>query len=201
MCGVREEHGRLTAPMSREYCPTCGAETREGARFCYQCGAALQADAIAMPANLTSPTPLALANAPSGTIAPMMAPIVPPPSVPYPPYSPYPPYPLMPDARAPQRSRMATAGFCLGLVAVTIGIILTWLGTIIGLCGFIFSIIGIGETNPRSNHPMGLRTGRGFAIAGAILSVLGIIGSILLLIYILQNAERFGIQLPRSVGR
>ena len=96
---------------------------------------------------------------------------------------------------------MAVAGFCIGIAAVTIGIALTWLGTIIGITGLIFSIIGIGETNPRTTHPAGPRTGRGFAIAGVILSILGIIGSVLLLIYILQNAERFGIQLPRTVGR
>lgn len=96
---------------------------------------------------------------------------------------------------------MATAGFCLGLATVIIGIALTWLGTIIGLCGLIFSLIGLRETGLRARLPDGPRTGRGLAIAGTVLSVIGMIGSVVLLVYILQNADRFGIQLPRPIGR
>lgn len=180
-----------------DYCPNCGAETREGARFCYQCGTGLHAEAVAGPASVTAAaTDPTIITVPG--VAPAVIPSVPPPPMPlFPPPS----YPLMPGMPFPQRSRMATTGFCLGLATVVFGIILTWLGTIMGVCGLIFSLIGLRETDLHTRLAGGPRTGRGLAIAGVILSVVGIIGSIALLVYILQNADRFGIQLPRSIGR
>ena len=106
---------------------------------------------------------------------------------------PYPPYPV--PAR-PQRSGMAIVGFCLGLATVVIGIALTWVGTIMGIAGLIFSLVGLSETSYRSRIPGGPRTGRIFAIFGAVLSLVGITGSIALLIYVLMHLADFGITLP-----
>jgi len=198
-----------------EHCPACGAETRDGAQFCYQCGAALPADASPAPtltgataaAAIPMPfaaTPVMAAHTPYSSSLPppppppqQGLPLYPPPLYPPPQY----PHPLVPGTPFSQRSGMATAGFCLGLATVIIGIALTWLGTIIGLCGLIFSLIGLRETGLRARLAGGPRTGRGLAIAGVVLSVLGMIGSVVLLVYILQNAARFGIQLPRPIGR
>ncbi len=188
-----------------EHCPTCGAETREGARFCYQCGAALRSDASSVPAlaGATASTAVPMPLASSPVMAPPTAYPLPPPPPQGAPFFPQsqPPYPLVPRTPFSQRSGMATAGFWLGLATVIVGIALTWLGTIMGLCGLIFSLIGLRETGPRARLPGGPRTGRGLAIAGAVLSVIGMIGSVVLLVYILQNADRFGIQLPRAIGR
>ena len=184
-----------------EYCSACGAETRDGARFCYQCGAALHPDASPVPAlaGVAGAGAIPLPLAPMPVMLPQAThslPVMPPQEAPFFP----PPYPLVPGAPFPQRSGMATAGLCLGLVAVTLGILLTWLGTLIGLCGLIFSLIGLRETGPRARLIGSPRTGRGLAIAGAILSIIGMIGSVILLVYILQNAERFGIHLPGTIG-
>lgn len=185
------------------YCPTCGTEPRDGARFCHVCGTA-----IAPPeTNFTAAVAPAQGGAggalPGGAVLPP-APAFAQSPLPYPPGGPpglppaYLPYPLVPGIAPPRsvRSGMATAGFWVGLVSIVPGVLLTWVGTIIGITGLIFSLIGLNETR-RNAHPAGgTRTGRTLAIWGAILSLVGIALSLAFLIYVLNHLADFGIVLP-----
>lgn len=197
---------RMGNPMPPTFCPQCRAETRDGARFCYACGTALVLDA-AQVAPMTAPAmagsvAAGMPHVTSGasSVAPAAFPY-PPHNAPFapPPYAPVPPY-AAPIA-TPQRSRAAVAGFCLGLATVIIGWALTWVGTIIGVCGLVFSLIGLRETGRRAALLGNPRFGRGLAIAGAILSLIGIALSLALLIYILTHLADFGIVWPAERTR
>ncbi len=186
--------------MLPTFCPRCRAETRDGARFCHACGTALMPDApvaaaVAVPTAMATAGGMAAGISPSVVGTPPAAPM----PFPYPPQGLHPapmPYPLMPSSVAPRQSGKATAGFCIGLVAFIIGWALTWVGTIIGVCGLVFSLIGLRETGRRAVLPSGPRTGRGLAIAGAVLSLLGIALSLAFLIYVLNHLADFGIVWP-----
>jgi hypothetical protein len=73
---------------------------------------------------------------------------------------------------------MATAGFILALLTLFLGWI-PLLGWLMWLLGLIFSAIGLGNANSAGG------TGRGLAIAGLIISLLGIIIKIFLFSVIL----------------
>src|SRR3954471_15660233 len=97
------------------------------------------------------------------------APTAPPPP-PHHPLSPYPypyPYPYPPGyAPPPQRTNaLSVASLVLGIV---------WLGGIGSLLAVIFGHIGLGQI--KRSH--GGQTGRGLALAGAILGYIGCIGAI-----------------------
>ena len=139
------------------------------------------------------PIPSALSSAPIG--APPVAPVAysyPPHGVPF--AQPY--APAFPIPAAPRRSAMAVAGFCVGIAAIFPGVFLTWVGTIIGVCGLIFSVIGLRETGRHAAIVTGPRTGRTLAILGAVFSLIGIALSIALLIYIFNHLADFGIVWP-----
>jgi uncharacterized phage infection (PIP) family protein YhgE len=73
---------------------------------------------------------------------------------------------------------MATAGFILALLTLFLGWIPV-LGWLIWLLGIIFSAIGLGNANRAGG------TGKGLAIAGLVISLLGIIVKIFLFTVIL----------------
>ncbi len=65
---------------------------------------------------------------------------------------------------APPSSGLGIAGFVLGLLSLTV------CGGITGPFGLVLSILGMRETAPGSTPP---KSGRGLAIAGLVLSILG----------------------------
>lgn len=170
------------------HCPACGTEVPEGARFCQNCGAALAG----------SPAPTSIDAITAG------APILPPPvaTLPVPPLPPYayppPPYPVIPgQPYAPTRSGKAVAGMWLGIASIP-GMILSWVGVIIGVLGLVFSLIGLSEIRRRERY--GAATpgaDRRQAIVGIICSIVGIAASSAFLIYILSHLDDFGIKLTR----
>ncbi|HJQ46917.1 MAG TPA: DUF4190 domain-containing protein [Amycolatopsis sp.] len=88
----------------------------------------------------------------------------------YPPQPPYPPAPPEPSVQA-ARNGLGTAGFVLGLIGLIFSVI-----PIIGvvawplvILGFIFSLIGLNRALKKK------ATNKGLAIAGIVLSVIGLV--------------------------
>jgi hypothetical protein len=109
-----------------------------------------------------------------------------------------PPYPAMPgQAHLPARSGKAIAGLWLGVTSIFPGILMTWVGIVLGILAIIFSVIALNDIRafqaqfPDSRPP----DGKLQAQIGIALATVGIICSTLLLIYILNNLDRFGIRL------
>jgi uncharacterized membrane protein len=69
---------------------------------------------------------------------------------------------------------MAIAGLAMGILSVTVG--LCCCGWLFGLLGIIFSLVALSQIK---QNP-GQQTGRGMAIAGLVISILGLIASIVL---------------------
>jgi hypothetical protein len=172
------------------FCNQCGSEVPDGARFCQNCGAALHiaagASGEATPGQFPTAPPLPTASAPL------------PPPYPYQPapFAP-PPYPVGPgQAFASQRSGKATAGFWLGIMSIVPGILMTWVGILLGILGIVFSAIALSEMNRfASQFPDVPPQGKRQAQIGIALSIVGIVCSTIFLIYLLNNLERYGIKI------
>lgn len=76
--------------------------------------------------------------------------------------------------RGPQTNSMAIAGLVMGILAVTVG--LCCCGWLFGLLGIIFSLVALSQIKKNPEQ----QTGRGMAIAGLVMSILGLIASIVL---------------------
>jgi hypothetical protein len=173
------------------FCNQCGSEVPDGARFCQNCGAALAAtesvsrEAVTEPASAMHPAPM------------QASPYTPLPSYPPGTYAP-PPYAVVPgQPYAPQRSGKAIAGMWLGITSIVPGILMTWVGILLGLLGIIFSAIALGDIRraaaqfPDAPPP----DGKTRAQIGIALSIVGVILSTIFLIYLLNNLDRFGIKI------
>jgi hypothetical protein len=172
------------------HCPTCGTEVPEGARFCQNCGAEIAGSAATEP-NAVAPMP----TPPTPPPYAMPIPAAPLPPTAYPP----PPYPVVPGyPYQPARSGKAVAGMWLGIASVP-GMILSWVGIIIGVLGLIFSLIGLSEIRrrERSGYTPVPSADRRQAVVGIICSIIGIAASSAFLIYILSHLDDFGIKLTR----
>ena len=123
------------------FCPHCGQNNPPDSLFCTYCGACLNYDDN----NSFRPTP-------------PMNPYTPP-QAPYPPYQ-YPPYPPMAPVKPKQTNPCAIAGFVLSLVSV----FLPWFGFVCALLGVILSGVGISQSTRLDQD------GKGFGIAGVIVS-------------------------------
>ena len=93
-----------------------------------------------------------------------------------PPVSPTAPQPLKTFASAvpPRTDSMATAGFICSLL----GLICCGCGPLFSTLGLILSIVGIGQINKRPNE----LTGKGLAIAGIVLAILGLASFVIFLV-------------------
>lgn len=89
------------------------------------------------------------------------------------PYSASPAY--MAVAMAPPSSGLGIAGFIVGLLGLTL------CGTIVSPIGLVLSILGMRETSAGASSPKG---GRGLTIAGLVLSIIGSIGLLFLIAYV-----------------
>lgn len=83
------------------------------------------------------------------------------------------PSPWMQPAR--QSSGMALAGFVVSLVSMV-------MCTIASPVALVLSVLGMRETGPSASVP---QEGRGFAIAGLVLSILGCLGLLAAIAYII----------------
>ena len=174
------------------HCPTCGTEVPEGARFCQNCGAEVAGRPGAVPGSPAAAEPAPHAASPPYAVPTAAAAM---PNYAYPP----PPYPVVPgQPYQPARSGKVIAGMWLGIVSIP-GMILSWVGIVIGVLGLIFSLIGLNEIR-RREHAGSVPTpsaDRRQAVAGIICSIIGIAGSSAFLIYILSHLDDFGIKLTR----
>ncbi len=170
------------------YCNACGTEVPEGARFCQNCGANLApADGGSVGANPAIATHAAYLPpfAPTyGSAAPL-----------YPP----PPYAIVPGAghaTLPSKSGKAVAGFWIGIASIPC-CILSWIGIIVGLVGLIFALLGLRETRrlALSGGESPQRYGQTQAIVGVVCAIIGIAASVIVLVYLLNNLEKYGIKI------
>jgi uncharacterized membrane protein YvbJ len=112
------------------FCPQCGEENPDGAKFCTKCGAALKAKAEKAPARRTAPA----------------------------------------AAEESRTSGMAIAALIMGIVAFI------FFGPL-AILAIIFGAIGINQTNKDPNLK-----GKGMAVAGMVLGIIGIAGWVIALI-------------------
>jgi zinc ribbon protein len=169
------------------YCNACGTEVPEGARFCQNCGAALAPAADSAPITPSHPAILPPPNSPAMTPAPGYTPPV------YPP----PPYPVVPGyAVTPARSGKAVAGFWLGVASIPC-CILSWIGVIIGVLGLIFGLLGLGEARRLGSMAGESPTRFGYrqASIGIACAVIGILASVAVFVYLLNNLDKYGIKI------
>jgi hypothetical protein len=96
------------------------------------------------------------ATAPAGVVPPPVAPSTP-------------PVPPSPPAVCPAHNKMAVNGFVMGVISVTIGLVCC--GPVFGILGIIFSSIGLSQIE----HGPATQTGKGLAVWGLALSILGLI--------------------------
>lgn len=82
--------------------------------------------------------------------------------------------PMTYTSRGPQTNSMAIAALVMGILAVTVG--LCCCGWLLGLLGIIFSLVALSQIKKSPDQ----QTGRGMAIAGLVMSILGLIASIIL---------------------
>jgi hypothetical protein len=174
-------------------CHACGSDVPEGARFCQNCGAEL-GEAWSVPGDAYSSPSIPVAQQTVSPVSPMATAS----NVPSPYAYPTPPYPIVPpDAYAPTRNGKAIAGMWLGIASIVPGVLLSWIGIVLGIVGLILSAIALSEMRrpvmaPDQSSPA---TNRSQAVAGLILSIIGIVSSTAFLIYLLNNLERFGVKL------
>ena len=184
------------------YCESCGAFVPDGQKFCASCGAAMGTPS-AYPASAPTPVSVAPAAAPAPAPAPAPQPMAQP-IYQQPAYQPQPQYQQpqyqQPQYQAPTYQQpvavaqpvyaqpvytqpvvvaqqpvkrgngMATAGLVFGILAF----VFSWIPGLyygFGLLGLIFSIVGLCKKNA---------PGKGKAIAGLILAVLGVIAGIVI---------------------
>ena len=146
------------------YCNKCGSAIPEDSSFCANCGAP-----ISVSPDLSSAQPNAQ---PVQTIPIIVSPQ---------------------SAPVKRTNGVAIAGFVLGIVSVVFCMV-PGLGMILGLVGFILSLVGIKNKN-------GGKKVNGFAIAGTILSFIGMMALILSLginAYVKKQAAYPSTQTTRS---
>lgn len=174
-------------------CHACGSDVPEGARFCQNCGAEL-GEARSVPGDAYPSPSIPVAQQTVSPVSPMATAS----NVPSPYAYPTPPYSIVPpDAYAPTRNGKAIAGMWLGIASIVPGVLLSWIGIVLGVVGLILSAIALSEMRrpvmaPDQSSPA---TNRSQAVAGLILSIIGIVSSTVFLIYLLNNLERFGVKL------
>lgn len=124
------------------------------------------------------------AGPPPGGAYPSGDPHGPPPGNPYgpPPGNPYGPPPGAPYGGPPPGNGLAVAGFVLGLLSLLL-FLTTWPAVVLGILGLVFAVIGRSRAKQRGGKH------RGLAIAGIILSVIGIIASSVYLAYVLSRVD------------
>jgi hypothetical protein len=88
------------------------------------------------------------------------------------------PLSIPPIPATPRTNSMAVAGLVAGCLSIVGGWLCCCCVPVFSILGIIFSSIGLSQINKNST----IETGRGFAIAGLILSVAGVILHILLII-------------------
>ena len=149
-------------------CPKCGNEAADNLKFCDQCGAALTEEetvaetaaaeetAVEQPSEpVSEPTPVMEAEPEEKNEQPVQPPV-------------------QPDAvvneGAPAELKINTfglVGFIVGLVAMFFGF---W--GLTGVVAIVFSAIGMHNFNPETEK------GKGFAIAGLVLGIVGVVWGI-----------------------
>jgi hypothetical protein len=65
----------------------------------------------------------------------------------------------------------AIAGFIIGLVSCFFGVFCCCIGPMVGIVGVVFSLIGLSQINRQPD----VYSGKGFAIMGLVLSILGLV--------------------------
>jgi Domain of unknown function (DUF4190) len=96
---------------------------------------------------------------------------------------PGPPAPAVPASTSPKSSGFAIASLVLGLV---------WICGVGSVLAIIFGAIGLSETKP----PHG-KSGRGAAIAGLVIGIVGVLATVVTLILVAVTAD----QVAENVGR
>ena len=160
------------------FCESCGSTIPDGQAFCSSCGAAAPAQAAPVqaapvqPAPAPAPQPMAQPVQPVQQYAqPAPQPVQPVQQYAQPVQQAQPVYvqPVVAVPAQPRKSSgMAIAGLIMGIFAV----ILCWfpvVNWVLALLGLIFSIVGIAKKNGGA---------KGAAIAGLILTILGVVLSI-----------------------
>lgn len=143
------------------FCPQCGSSIQDGASFCPKCGASLAgapaAQAAPQQPQVQQPQAYAAPQQPQPQAAPQQPGGYAQPSGQY-------GTPTVVNVMPPvkQTNGVGTAGFVIALVDIFIGWVPV-LGWVLWLVGLVLSLIGLGK------QP------RGLAIAGTILSLLGLI--------------------------
>jgi len=153
------------------FCESCGATIPDGQAFCSNCGAAAPAQAPVQAAPQPAPQPVAQ---PVQYAQPAAQPVQQPVqqyAQPAPQVQPVYVQPVVAVPAEPRKSSgMAIAGLIMGIFTV----IFCWvpvLSWILALLGLIFSIVGIAKKNGGA---------KGAAIAGLVLTILGVILGIVL---------------------
>ena len=136
------------------FCPSCGSQLADGSAFCPSCGTPLPGSAPASTQPGSAPVPPAGAYAQQTGSGSYQQPGA---------YQQPAAYgQTVVNVAAPQSNGMGTAGFVLALI----GLFFSWVplvGQAVWLVGLILSLVGLG------------REPRGLAIAGTIISLIGLI--------------------------
>ena len=157
------------------FCESCGALIPDGQSFCSNCGAPAPAQAApvqAAPQPAPAPQPMAQPVQPVQQYAqPAPQPVQPVQQYVQPVQQAQPVY-VQPVVAVPAQPRKSSGMAIAGLIMGIFALVLCWfpgVNWILGLLGLIFSIIGIAKKNGGA---------KGAAIAGLILTILGVVLSV-----------------------
>ena len=150
------------------FCESCGASIPDGQSFCSNCGAAAPVQPEAQAAPQPAPQPVQPVQ--------QYAQPAPQPVQPVQQYTPpvqqVQPVYVQPVVAVPAQPRKSSGMAIAGLIMGIFALVLCWVPVvnwILGLLGLIFSIIGIAKKNGGA---------KGAAIAGLILTILGVVLSV-----------------------
>ncbi|MDY6338661.1 MAG: zinc-ribbon domain-containing protein [Saccharofermentans sp.] len=184
------------------FCESCGSLIPDGHSFCSNCGARVVSPAAQAPTAVATPAPAPVAPAPAQPVQSIYhQPTYQQPTYQQPAYQPVQPlyqqpvYQAQPIYQQPvyqqvqpttpkKRVRVngaATAGLVLGIVTFTtcwFMWFIIFVPLFFGFLGLIFSIVGLARKNA---------SGKGRAVAGLILSILGIIFALLFRFFVFPN--------------
>ena len=152
------------------FCESCGASIPDGQSFCSNCGAAAPVQPEAQAAPQPAPQPVQPVQ--------QYAQPAPQPVQPVQQYTPpvqqVQPVYVQPVVAVPAQPRKSSGMAIAGLIMGIFALVLCWVPVvnwILGLLGLIFSIIGIAKKNGGA---------KGAAIAGLILTILGVVLSVVM---------------------